>query len=103
FVWAIREGKADRLKQLGGPGDVAVESEAAILKMLQNAFTNVAGFRLSSKPTGDGQKYEVRLDADPRPEGPVDDFMKNFNLSFVLEHRSDGWGFGNPPGGSSPK
>jgi hypothetical protein len=94
--------RSNRPTTLGGqskPGDVAgelVESEAAIFKMMHNAFTNVAGFRLSSKPTADGQKYEVRLDADPLAGDRVDEFVKNFNMPFVLERTPQGWSFGNP-------
>ena len=113
FVWAIREGKPDRLKKIGAPfggqrepGDVVGElakSEAAMFKMMQNTFTNVAGFRLSSRPTADGRKYDVRLEADPLAGGRVDEFFKNFNISFVLERTPDGWSFGNPSEDSASK
>src|SRR5437660_10960425 len=68
FVWAMREGKVKRLMQIGEPlgvgpsepGDVAgeiPESKKPFFKTIQNALTNSAGFRLSSKPVIDVQKY----------------------------------------------
>lgn len=105
FIWAMREGKVERLEQLGTPfggqrepgavvGELP-ESEAAIFHMMQTAFANSSGFRLSSQHTSDGQKYTVRLDADPLP-GKQDEFVKNFNITFTLEQEVDRWRFGNP-------
>ncbi|MEO7299387.1 MAG: sigma-70 family RNA polymerase sigma factor [Verrucomicrobiota bacterium] len=113
FVWAIREGKVDRLQQLatpfGGqikPGDVVgeiSETEAAIFKMMQSTFTNAAGFRLSSKTSDDGQRYDVRLDSEARNGNETNEFLKNFNLSFVLEHKAEGWSFEDPSKNSGSK
>ncbi len=113
FVWAIREGKATRLAEIesmfGGqsrPGDVVgeiSESQAAIFKMMQSAFTNSAGFRLSSKPSDNGEKHHVRLDSVPMHGRENDEFLKNFNLTFVLERAANGWSFGNPTEAESAK
>ena len=114
FVWAMREGKVKRLMQFGAPlgvgpsepGDVAgeiPESKKPFFKTIQNAFTNSAGFRLSSRPVIDGQKYEVRLDAMPLADAQGDPVLKNFNISFILEQNADGWVFGNPDEVSSSK
>ena len=112
FVWAMREGKAERLEQIGAPfggqskpGEVVgevPESEAAVFKTVQNVFTNSAGFRLSSMLADDGRRYEVRLEAVPLPDRQ-DGFMKNINLSFFLEQKADRWSFGNPVEESAPK
>jgi hypothetical protein len=106
FIWAIREGKVNRLEEVasmfGGqsePGDVVgqiSESQAPMFKMMQSAFTSAAGFRLSSKSIGDGQKYHVRLDADPINGSQNNESPKNLNLTFVLERKTDGWTFGDP-------
>ncbi len=111
FVWAIRESRVDRLEQIGGPfggqsepGDVVGEiskSQAGMFKMIQSAFTNAAGFRLSSKPGNDGQSYEVRLEAEPLDGNQSNDFVKNFHMSFVVEQKDNGWSFGDPNGFNS--
>ena len=94
------------LEKFGGPltgqsepGDVVgeiSESKAAIFKAVQPAFTNAAGFRLSSKTANNGQSYEVRLDAEPL-RGNRDELFKNFFLSMNLERKDNGWTFGAPP------
>ncbi len=106
FIWAIREGKANRLEEIasmfGGqsePGDVVgqiSESQAPVFKMIQSAFTSASGFRLSSKSIGVGQKYHVRLEADPINGSQNNESPKNLNLTFVLERKTDGWTFGDP-------
>jgi RNA polymerase sigma factor (sigma-70 family) len=114
LVWAILEGKLERLAEIGAPiggqnqpGEVVgelSESEATVFKMMRNAFTNCAGFRLSSKLGDDGRRYNVRLDAEPLTGGGnINDYLKNFNLSFVIEHSVEGWRFGNPFEGSDSK
>ncbi len=112
FIWAVREGKVERLGQIGAPfggqnepGEVVgflPKSEAEAFRMVQKAFTNSAGFRLSSRRAQDGQTYQVRLEADPLP-GSLDDFTKNMNLTFYLEQKADRWSFGNPVDESTPK
>ena len=113
FVWAIREGDLARLQHFGAPlggpskpGDVAgeiPESVTAVFKTIQNVITNSAGFRLSSGPVNGDQKHKVRLDAMPFPDRQDDPLMKNFSLSFILEQKADGWGFGNPSEESASK
>ncbi len=111
LIWAIRENKVERLEQIGAPlagqskpGDTSgeiSESEAPMFKMIQTAFTNAAGFHLSSKMSEDGQRYDVRLDTDPVSGSQANESLRNLNVSFVLEHKADGWSFGNQSPDSS--
>ncbi|HZQ46893.1 MAG TPA: hypothetical protein VFC07_07780 [Verrucomicrobiae bacterium] len=113
LAWAIREGKVERLEQIGAPfggqskpsdeaGKIS-ESEAAMFKMVPDAFTNSAGFRLNSQMSDSGQKYDVRLDAEPLEGNRLSESLRDFNLSFVLEHKTNGWWFGNPSADSASK
>jgi RNA polymerase sigma factor (sigma-70 family) len=110
FIYAMREGNVPLLEKFGvpsigqsTPGDAAGEisaATAALFKTIQTAFTNSAGFRLSSKAANNGQAYEVRLDAEPL-RGNQDGSFKNVHLSMYMERKDDGWSFGTNPSDDS--
>lgn len=99
FVYGLRTKNSSRLQEIGWPfaGQTnSDESQMAMWNTIESAFTNCAGFNLSSKTLEEDKSYEVRLDAVPSPDSTNNSFkIKNFNLSLLLEHKDDKWTFGD--------